>query len=360
MKRVVFQFVEVIVLFTMVFLLILNPGCEKDPGEKKVVSRYLTPFGVFVVNEGQFMAGNGDVSFYDKAVKSVNNDLFFSVNNRPPGDVPQYLSFHNNNAWLVVNNSNTIEVIELDSFRVKKTITGLEMPRQMKIKGNFGYVSQIGSGRIVIIDLVSMNVTGYLEGEKSTDHLIISGDRLFAANWTSYFINKPNNTVTVFDLNTGFAVDSVPVAMEPNSMVKDSEGMIWVLSSGGFMGEEYPALTRFNPSTLQVLKKLEFPDKNTSPSLLTVSPDGKTLYFVNGDVFKMGIIDNTLPLSSFIASDGRYIYGLAADPENGDLYLADARDFQSPGRVYRYNSSGSQTDMFEAGINPSGIFFYTK
>ncbi len=359
MKKENFRLVSLI-LGLVILVLTINTGCEKDPGEKKPASKYLQPFGVFVVNEGQFMAGNGDVSFYDKAAKAVSNDLFFSINKRPPGDIPQSLAFHGNEAWLIVNNSNTIEVIDLDSFRVKKTITGFEMPRQMKTKGNFGYVSQIGSGKIAIVDLVTQKINGYLEGEKSTDHLIISGDRLFAANWTSYFINKPNNTVSVFNLGTGALVDSVVVAKEPNSMVMDTDGMIWVLSSGGFTGEECPALTCFNPSTLQVLKKFEFPDKNTSPTLLSIAPDGKTIYFVNKDVFRMGIADSTLPQAEYIPANGRFIYGMAVDPENGELYISDACDFQSPGQVYRYNKSGIQIDMFEAGINPSGIFFYMK
>jgi len=347
--------VVIIAALSMLFF----AGCEKEKGEqKKDKGIYLQQNGVFIVNEGQFMAGNGDISFYDKVSGTVQNNLFFSVNNRPPGDIPQYMAFYREEAWLVVNNSNTLEVIGLDSFRVLATIGGLEMPRQMKVHGNFGYVSQLGSGNISRINLSTRQVVGHLAGEKSSDHLLIAGNRLFAANWTSFFINKPNNTVMVYDLSGGVLEDSVVVAKEPNSMVRDANGKIWVLSSGGFMGEEYPALTCFDPNTLQVIKVLEFPDKGMSPSLLTASPDGKTLYFVNGDVYSMDISSQLLPQTSLIPSGGRSIYGLSADPKSGDLYLADARDFQQNGKVYRYTAAGVQRDVFDAGIIPSGIFFY--
>lgn len=344
----------------LILMLMLNTGCEKDPGEQKLPGKYTHANGVFIVNEGQFMAGNGDVTFYDKSTRSVSNNLFFSINHRPPGDVLQSMTFTTEYAYLVVNNSNTIEVVDLDSFKVATTINSFEMPRQMKVSGSTGYVSQIGSGNIAMVDLKTHKVTGFLPGEKSTDHLLITGNRLFAANWTSWFINKPNNTVMVYDLNTKLLVDSVMVAKEPNSMVKDADGMIWVLSSGGYMGEEFPALTCFNPASLQIVKTLPFPDKMMSPSLLTISPDGRTLYFANGDVFRMNITDQVLPQTPFIPHDNRSIYGLSIDPATGEIYLADARDFQSPGKVFRYSTQGTQLDELSVGINPSGIFFYNR
>jgi len=344
----------------VILMLMINTGCEKDPGEQKTKGKYTTATGVFVVNEGQFMAGNGDVTFYDKVSKSVANNLFFTVNQRPPGDVLQSITFTADHAYLVVNNSNTIEVVDLDSFKVISTINSFEMPRQMKVSGTTGYVSQIGSGNIAIVDLATRKVTGFMPGEKSTDHLLITGNRLFAANWTSWFINKPNNTVMVYDLNTRALIDSVVVTKEPNSMVKDADGMVWVLSSGGYMGEEYPALTCFNPNTLQIIKTIPFPDKFMSPSLLAVSPDGRSLYFVNGDVFRMNIVDAVLPQTAFIPHDNRSIYGLGTDPVNGEIYLTDARDFQSPGKVFRYSQQGALLDELSVGINPSGIFFYNR
>ena len=352
-------FTRMLIVLIPVFVLITFSGCDKDPDEKKKdKSQFLEPYGVFVINEGQFMSGNGDISFYDKKSKSVQNNLFFSINNRPPGDIPQSLSFYKEEIWLVVNNSNTIEVVGLNDFSSVGTIEDLAMPRQMILHGNYGYVSQLGSGDIARIDLAARKVIGSLPGEKSTDHLLIAGGRLFAANWTSFYIDKPNNTVMVYDLSSGSFVDSVMVAKEPNSMVLDADGRVWVLSSGGFMGEEFPALTCFDPNTLQVIRTFEFPDKAMNPALLTVSPDGRTLYFVNDDVFAMGVDDQVLPQSPFISSGGSFIYGMASDPENGDIYLTDPIDFQQDGRVFRYSDSGLPIDTFRVGINPAGVYFY--
>jgi len=361
MQRGVFKGLSPVVILLSVML--FNAGCQKEedlPDPIVDKSEFLTPFGVFIVNEGQFMSGNGDISFYNKQKREVQNGLFSDVNNRPPGDIPQHLTFYQEEAWLVVNNSNAIEVVDLNDFKSVTTLQGLDMPRRMAVVGHKGYVSQIGSGDIVEIDLKTRQVIGYLSCGKSTDDLKVIGNRLFAANWTSYFIDKPNNTIMVFDLTTKQLIDSVVVAKEPNSMVVDHDGMLWVLSSGGFMGEEYPALTRINPNTLQVIHTFEFSSKQKSPTLLTISPDRETLYYVDGDVFALDVKATVLPDQPLIASDGIYVYGLASDPETGDIYLTDPRDFQVDGQVLRYSKDGIQLDAFDAGINPSGIFFYDK
>jgi hypothetical protein len=341
-------------------VLLLSNGCDKDLGEQKKTSLYAGSEGVFVMNEGSFMGGNGDITFYDRNTKLATQNLFFSVNSRPPGDLPVFMVRHENDAWIVVNNSNTIEIVGLDSFRVKKTISGLDLPKHLVFHGDKAFVSQLGSAEIVVVDTETGAIKRRVEGFKSSDRMVIAGGKLFVANWTSWYINKPNNTVMVFDATTELFIDSVSVTKEPNSMVTDTDGMVWVLSSGGYMGEEYPALQRINPHTLQVITKLEFPSKATSPSLLCVSPDGKTLYYIDNDVYKFDINDQQLPTVPFIAAQGRSIYGLGVDPETGEVYLADAVDFQQEGSVYRYTQGGVQVHVFKTGINPSGIFFNKK
>ncbi len=336
-------------------------GCGKeDPGEQKKESVYVSADGVFVVNEGTFMAGNGDLSFYNRNDKKTSNNLFFSVNNRPPGDIPQSLTFNKELGYLVVNNSNSIEVFGMKDLKVLKTLQGFEMPRQLLVHGDYAYVSQLGSTSIAKISLSNHAIVQQIEAVKSTDRMVISGNRLFAANWSSYYIPKPNNTIMVIDLTTGLLADSVMVTKEPNSMAQDANGKLWVLSSGGYLGEEAPALVCIDPITLQVVKSLVFPTPGHYPTLLTLSADGKSLYFADTDVFRIGIGDDALPTTPVVASQGRYFYGLGVDPRNGDVYLTDAKDFQNDGMVYRFDAQHLPVDSFSVGINPSGVFFYQE
>ncbi|MFO7723239.1 MAG: hypothetical protein R6V49_08470 [Bacteroidales bacterium] len=212
----------------LVSLMFLNSSCDKDFGEQKNPSLYSGSEGVFVINEGSFMAGNGDVTFYDRSTKEATQNLFFSVNNRPPGDLPVYMTKYGNDAWIVVNNSNAIEVVELDSFRVRKTISGLDLPKHIVFFGDKGFVSQLGSTKIAVVDPKQVMVTGTIEGFKSSDKMVIAGGKLFVANWSSYFIDKPNNTVMV----------SIEVLKEPTLTRMTPDGSFACLGNDGVVGKD--------------------------------------------------------------------------------------------------------------------------
>ena len=55
--------------------------------------------------------------------------MFFQTNGTPLGDVVQSITQFNNNAYVVVNNSNKIEVIDITNFSSIATITGFTSPR---------------------------------------------------------------------------------------------------------------------------------------------------------------------------------------------------------------------------------------
>ncbi len=62
-------------------------------------------------------------------------------------------------------------------------------------------------------------------------------------------------------------------------------------------------------------------------------------------------------------SDGTVIesvYGIAADPFKGIIYITDAGNFTSRGKVHAFTRSGKKLYSFDAGINPAGIVFANK
>jgi hypothetical protein len=61
--------------------------------------------------------------------------------------------------------------------------------------------------------------------------------------------------------------------------------------------------------------------------------------------------------SLFCDGEGKTFYCLGIQPENGDLYVSDVKDFVSSSAVLRYNKQGTLVDEFYAGII-SGDFFF--
>jgi hypothetical protein len=153
-------------------------------------------------------------------------------------------------------------------------------------------------------------------------------------------------------------VDSVQVGLEPNSMVTDKNGNLWVLCSGGYLNEENPTLWKIAPASREVLAKFTFDDINTSPDNLEKNGAGDSLFFLNRGVFKMAITDIALPDQPFIQEDdGKYFFYLGVDPVNGAIFTSDALDYTKNGFVYRYDAKGNFLEKLDVGIIPGPFAF---
>ncbi|MBU2649994.1 MAG: YncE family protein [Bacteroidetes bacterium] len=338
-------------------------ACQKDndPGEViQTQDKYIYGQGVFIVNEGNFLQGNGSVFFFNEERNTLFKDIFYTMNQRPLGDVPTFMGIWGSSAYIVVNNSSKIEVVNKYNFISSGTITGMTSPRQiLKVNDSKAYVSDLQNGGLHVIDLDGLKVSGFVDLGKSAEALVFADNKVFAANWSNFYVQAENNTVQVIDPMTDQLAGEITVTKEPNSMVVDKNGKLWVLCSGGFMNEEIPALYRIDPQDLEIERKIEFPLLESSPTSLKAFAGGDSLIFLNPEVYVTGIEDTVLSSSPFISAEGRFFYSLFTDPVHSWIYVSDAVDFQQEGSVLVFDRKGRKIREVSAGIVPGG-FCYTE
>ncbi|MCK5572998.1 MAG: YncE family protein, partial [Bacteroidetes bacterium] len=90
----------------------LISGCTSDPvavppGELNPTSR-----GVYILNEGLWGQANASLSHLDLDARTMRNGVFQAVNTRYLGDVGNHIVVRNGSAYIVVNNSDKIEIID--------------------------------------------------------------------------------------------------------------------------------------------------------------------------------------------------------------------------------------------------------
>ncbi len=306
--------------------------------------------GYFILNEGNYLAGNGSVSFYSTVTGEIYNDIFTARNGRALGDIPSFLAVDGEKGYVIVNNSSTIEVVSLLTMESLATLTGLNSPRQMVIRGRKGYVSSLSSNEVTVIDLDRMEISGTFNIGCTSEAMAISGDKLFSAFWSG------GNRIVVTDLTTEEVEATVTVGMEPESMVLDRNNRLWVLCTGGWSGEEIPRLVRINTTTLEKETEMFFRTNNDNPSSLTVNATGDTLYYLDEGVRRMPITAAELPSEAYIPAGERLFYKLAAGP-GGHVAVTDAIDYQQKGDFIVYDSRGMHEDTGQAGIIPGFICF---
>ena len=356
-------------LLHMIGLLLVMHSCMKDDllwtsgqdPERIPVS------GLFIINEGNFMYGNASLSFYDPAGEEVLNDLFFEINGIPLGDVAQSITIRDSLAYVVMNNSGKIQVININTFEFVGKITGLTSPRHIHfVDSSKAYVSDLYAMAISIVDPGTLEITGQIPVsnhqsgfyQHATEQMV-QYDRFVFTNCWSF-----DNQLLVIDSKTDKLVDSIQVLKQPVAMVMDRFNKIWTITDGGFKGSPYgyeaPGLLRINAVTREVEKVFRF-SLGDHPTDIALNGSGDTLYFINGDVFRMPVLSDMAPRIFFESHyDENDIGGfstLGVDPYTSEIYVADAADYIQTGKVYRIAPDGYPIDTFRVGIVPGSMVF---
>lgn len=337
-----------------IFLLALS-SCSEEPVEA-VFKDLDTSAGVFIVCEGNFMYGNGSLSFYNDQKMVVNNQLFYAVNNVPLGDVVQSAGLFDDNLFIVVNNSGKVYIADAGSVEYRGVITGLSSPRHVHfVSAGKAYISDLYADHLTIFNPSTFEKEGTinLDGHTS-EEMIQIGRFLYITSWSF------EKYVLVVDTETDSLVAKIEVPYQPKDIVADSAGKVWVLSDGGFEDSpetvREPALSRIDTQTLTIEQIYRF-GEGMWPSSLTIDSTGDTLYYINGGVCKMAVTDRHLPDSPFINNVNGLFYSMSVNPDNGEVYVADAIDYSQNGLILRYSKSGKLIDTFKAGVNPAGFLF---
>jgi len=348
-------------LVSVLIMVIFFTNCSKNDNFSEVnteTSDYTQGKGVFIVNEGNYTQGNASISFYNYYTHKIYQSIFYNKNKRPLGDVAVSMNIINGLAYIVVNNSGKIEVVNPEDFNSVKTITGFISPRFiLPINNQKAYVSDLRSTNISILNPENNIIIGKIACGKSTDRMLNVDNLVFVCNWSEYYVHQANNTILVINSITDQLIDSIKVGKEPNSMVVDKNKKLWVLSSGGYNNETYPELNCINISNLQIEKTILFPNKYLSPQCLTINKTGDTLFYINNDIYKMSINDNLLPLYPIIFKKSHLFYTLALSLERNELFVSDAIDYNQNGYIFRYSSNGMILDSVRSGIIPGYLYF---
>lgn len=342
-----------------VALLMSVPGCMRWDYAEEREDFDMKGEGLFILCEGNFQYGNATLSYYDPVTEEVFNEMFYRANGMKLGDVAQSMTVYGGRGWIVVNNSHVIFSIDLDTFRETGRITNLTSPRYIHfVDGEKAYVSQLWDNRIFIVNPRTYAVTGYItvpemEMESgSTEQMVQIGKYVYATCW-SY-----QNRIIKIDTETDEVVDWVEVGVQPKNLVRDIDGRLWTMTDGGYEGSPYgyepPALLRIDPRSLTVEKEFRF-RLGDSPKDLRANGTLDTIYWINGDVWRMPVESERLPGVPLLKSRETRYYGLTVDPSGGDVYVADAIDYQQPGTVYRYSSSGLLLGEFSVGVTPGAF-----
>lgn len=335
-------------LLVLTAFTILSNGCKKLEETKVETENYK---GVLVINEGKFGASNGSIGLFKNGNNSYIN-AFEKVNNRPLGDVVQSINKLNNKFYIAVNNSNKIEIVNADNFAYESTIS-VSSPRYiLPINTNKAYISHLFSNEVSILDLNTNTISGKINIQHWSENMALINSKAY--------IGTNTKIISVLNTNTDQLIDSINVGNGLSKIVDIGNRKGVALSTG---------LVDFNTGNVLENGKLVFfsADSNKVYNTFNLSSGsyggsmaiyGSTIYYTLGDnkVYSINT-DGTNDKLFLTLASGISIYGLNVDPKSGWIYITDAKDYNSAGKVYIYNATKQYVKEFTSGIVPNNVFF---
>lgn len=321
--------------------------------------------GVLILNQGNFGQGNSSISFWSNDFSTFEFNAFGSVNPSVPlGDTAQDLGFYSDKAYVVVNLSNTIQVVNRYTLEHLTTITtGLSNPRYITFANGYAYVTNWGDAEndeddyVAVVNLTTNTVTTTIPVAEGPERILEHNNKLYVAHLGGYGFG---NTISVIQTGSN-AVTSIEVGDVPNSMVLVNNDL-YVLCGGKPSWVQEPltetsgSLVQVNLSTNTVTSALPFLVENHPSNL--VLHDNKFYFTVNSDVFTKTIEANTIPLTPIFSTSPQGVYGVYSFAiANNKIYVGDAADYNSNGKVYVYSLSGTLEDERTVGVIPGGFYF---
>ncbi|MEM8908454.1 MAG: DUF5074 domain-containing protein, partial [Bacteroidota bacterium] len=171
-------------------LLVLATACSEETTPDPIDPPVIQPeAGVLISNEGGFGFNNASLSFYHFTDQTVSNQLFQNANDRPMGDVLQSITLHEEKLYLVMNNSNKIEVVDPETFQTLSTISPFNSPRYLlPLDNQKAYLTDLYEDKMYVVDLANERINTTIELEGWTEELLLFQDRVFVSNRESKYV----------------------------------------------------------------------------------------------------------------------------------------------------------------------------
>ena len=340
----------------MIAMFLLSCSDENDPVQEPKGDY---EFGYFITNEGPFQNGTGTLTFVGDG-GNVEQEVYKTVNGENLGNIVNSMYIAGDRAYIVVNNSAQIIVVNRNTMEKLAVIegNGINNPRHFVISEGKGFVSNWGDPLdpsddfVAVVDLNVNQVSGTIPVGEGPERMLATSQGLFVALQGGF---GHNNEIVVIEPSSEQVDSSIEVGDVPNSMQADDQGNVWVLCGGK------PAWT--GAETSGKLFRIQLSDLTTSfqeftlsqhPGLLSFD-NGQLYYQLNGQVFRMSPEAVELPSEGIAGLEGFY-YGMTV--YKGELYGTDAGDFASEGKVKVFNvNSGALLNTIDAGIIPGQVVF---
>lgn len=334
--------------FIFLTLLATLFSCSNTDDDRQEEQVGIYSNGVFILNEGNFGTPNATVSFISTDFSSVYQDIFSSANaGAALGDVAQSMDFYNENAFVVMNNSNTVEVVTKKDFKKVFTITEqLANPRRILIENGKIFVTNALDNSVSIYDANTFNFISKVVLDFSPEFLVEEDNFVYVVP----NMYDSGTSVAVLNASNNALVKYITIESGVKG-IAEANDKIYVLTSNTAATKIFQINTQSNTvATTYTLGNI------TDANYLEY--EDNQLYFTsNTGIYTFDVTANyfeSTPIFHVVDNSWSTLYGFSVI--DNYIYTSDAKGFNQDGEITIYNKTGAVIKQFKAGIGPNGFF----
>lgn len=339
--------------FIFGFVLLFSISCTSDYEE--VIPEITYQNGFFITNEGNFGKPNADVTFLTRDLSLMQNEIYKAKNNKENlGDVLQTMVLSGDKAYLLLNNSNKIQIVDRVTFKKAGEITAqLNNPRYMAIANGNIYVSNDKYGGEKFVNVYKLSDNSFVKkidftSTSTVERVVEAGGNIFVQNASYGF----GNTITKINTTTN-AIEGAPLAMPNGDITKTVtyNNNVYAIAQG--TADSY--IYQINPAG-SIVKTTTLTGIANGTNLQI---DGGRFYFTSSNkVYSMDMNATAIPTTPIItAVDGGpnfTLYGFSVI--DGRIFTSDVKGFTQASEISVYTSAGTFITKFNAGMGATNVY----
>jgi DNA-binding beta-propeller fold protein YncE len=312
-------------------------------------SKALETAGLFILSEGAFPSAS-DISCYDMKTETLSK--FSVLNGKTLGVGANDLAIYGSKLYCVVTGSadteGHIEVINpatgmsIKRIDVKTEDGNNAQPRRIVFHENKAYVTTY-SQSVIRLDTASLNIdnTAALSGMYA-EGICCYEDKLYVCNSGQ----GNGNSISVINLGSFTEMETITVPLNPTMIEATASGEIY------FVTADATWMPGGNPSNLHLLnleRKQVTRTFDIRASKIALAEDfiyAVATNWTDADyISKINIQTKAVADISSIFEEYAMVYGVSANPLNGDVYLTNTGQ-----DVYVFDKDGNEKFNFKTGI----------
>lgn len=360
-------------------------GCEREketiPSESNIVDynpgQSNTVKGLFILNEGTMGKNNCSLDFFNCTNGTYLTNIYPERNPSIPlalGDAGNNIAIYKNRIFVLVKDF--VEVMDAETAKHVGEIK-VSACRDIKFLGDKAYISTYSGGKqdtelnsnlgqILEIDVNTLNIERRVDVGFQPEEMAIVNNKIYVANSGGFIYPKYDNRVSVVSLDSFEKIKDITIEVNLHRVEAGNNGKIYVSSRGNY-GDIKSDIFVIDTQTDKVTGSLGIPASE-------MCMDSNMLYITSSE-WSNELKKNTIKYAMYDTETGKKVsdhfiatdvekmikvpYGIAVNPENKEIFIADAGDYTTPGYIFCCKNDGTLKWKSTAGVIPAHFAFTT-